>query len=204
MSSETRTESRPLGFAIFSIVAGVIGWFASFELLTEFVHKLKDPSYIPNCNVSVIVSCGPNMESWQGSAFGFTNTLLGIAAFMAPIFVGVSLLAGAKFAPWFWRVYQLGMLGGISFVFWLAYQSVFSLGTLCPWCMVVWTVTIPLFWVTLFRPYTVGDIPVKESMQRIFAKLYSWTWVIVLVCYLVIAFVAQIRLDWLSEFSRLS
>ncbi|QIK64505.1 vitamin K epoxide reductase family protein [Leucobacter viscericola] len=202
MSSELRTGSRPVGFAIFSIVAGVIGWFASFELLTEFIHKLKDPSYIPNCNVSVIVSCGPNMESWQGSAFGFTNTLLGIAAFMAPIIVGVALLAGATFAPWFWRIYQLGMLGGISFVFWLAFQSIFSLGTLCPWCMVVWTVTIPLFWVTLFRPYAVGDIPVKQSTQRLFEKLLSWAWVIILICYIAIAFTAQLRLDWLAEFSR--
>ncbi|QIM18369.1 vitamin K epoxide reductase family protein [Leucobacter coleopterorum] len=202
MSSELRTESRPVGFAIFSIVAGVIGWFASFELLTEFIHKLKDPSYIPNCNVSVIVSCGPNMESWQGSAFGFTNTLLGIAAFMAPIIVGVALLAGAKFAPWFWRIYQLGMLGGVSFVFWLAYQSLFSLGTLCPWCMVVWTVTIPLFWVTLFRPYASGDIPVKTSTQQLFEKLLSWAWVIILICYIAIAFTAQLRLDWLAEFSR--
>lgn len=203
MSSEIRTESRPVGFAIFSIVAGVIGWFASFELLTEFIHKLKDSSYVPNCNVSVIVSCGPNMESWQGSAFGFTNTLLGIAAFMAPIIVGVALLAGAKFAPWFWRVYQLGMLGGISFVFWLAYQSLFSLGTLCPWCMVVWTVTIPLFWITLFHPYASGNIPVKESTRRLFERLMSWAWVIILFCYIAIAFTAQLRLDWLSEFSRI-
>lgn len=203
MSSELSDKSRPVGFAVFSIVAGVIGWFASFELLTEFIHKLKDSDYIPNCNISVIVTCGPNMESPQGSVFGFTNTLLGIAAFMAPIIVGAALLAGARFAPWFWRVYQLGMLGGISFVFWLAYQSVFSLGTLCPWCMVVWTVTIPLFWITALRPYAVGDIPLKQATQKLFEKLYSWAWVFILLCYLTIAFVAQLRLDWLAEFSRL-
>jgi hypothetical protein len=143
------------------------------------------------------------MESPQGSVFGFTNTLLGIAAFMAPIIIGAALLAGARFAPWFWRVYQLGMLGGISFVFWLAYQSVFSLGTLCPWCMVVWTVTIPLFWITALRPYAVGDIPLKQATQKLFEKLYSWAWVFILLCYLTIAFVAQLRLDWLAEFSRL-
>lgn len=203
MSSEIRTGSRPVGFAIFSIVAGMIGWFASFELLTEFIHKLKDPSYVPNCNISVVVSCGPNMASPQGSVFGFTNTLLGIAAFMAPIIVGVALLAGAKFAPWFWRIYQLGMLGGVSLVFWLAYQSIFSLGTLCPWCMVVWTVTIPLFWITLFRPYASGDIPVSASTRELFNKLMSWSWVIILLCYVVIAFTAQLRLDWLAEFSRI-
>ncbi|QIM16428.1 vitamin K epoxide reductase family protein [Leucobacter insecticola] len=203
MSSSIPTSTRPLAFPIFSIIAGVIGWFASFELLTEYVKTLQNPGYIPNCAVSVLVTCGPNMGSWQGSVFGFTNTLLGIAAFMAPIIVGVALLAGATFAPWFWRLYQLGLLGGVFGVFWLAYQSIFSLGTLCPWCMVVWTVVIPLWWVTLFRPYANGDIPVTESTRRLFERMLSWTWVIVLICYVVIAFAAQLHLNWFAEFARL-
>ena len=31
------------------------------------------------------------------------------------------------------------------FVHWLIYQSVFVIGALCPYCMVVWAVTIPTF-----------------------------------------------------------
>lgn len=197
------TRRRPIAFALFSIVAGAVGWFASFELLTEFIKTLKNPDYVPNCAVSLLVTCGPNMEAPQGSVFGFSNTILGVAAFVAPIAVGVALLAGARFDRWFWWLYQLGLLGGIVFVFWLFTQSVFSLGTLCPWCMVVWTVTIPLFWITLFRPYAVGDIPVSQPVRRVFAALYSWSWVIVLVCYLVIAFVAQLQLDWFAEFRRM-
>ena len=34
---------------------------------------------------------------------------------------------------------------------WLIGQSIFVLGTLCPWCMLVWLVTIPLFWVVTLR-----------------------------------------------------
>lgn len=85
---------------------------------------------------------------------------------------------------------------------WLAQQSVFVLGRLCPWCMVIWTVMIPLFWVSLFRPYAVGDIAVSDRTQKVFRALYSWAWVIILVLYLVIAAVAQIQLDWFAEFSR--
>ncbi|MBL3700162.1 vitamin K epoxide reductase family protein [Leucobacter luti] len=204
MSSDISVTKRPVGFAIFTIVAGVIGWFASFELLTEYIKTLQQPGYVPNCAVSILVTCGPNMGSWQGSLFGFSNTILGVAAFMAPIFVGVALLAGARFAPWFWRVYQLGLLGGVVFVFWLFSQSVYSLGTLCPWCMVVWSVTIPLWWFSAFRPYAVGDIPVGAGTRRLFEQLSSWAWVCVLVSFLVIAFLAQLQLDWLAEFSRAS
>ena len=203
MSTAPRdTRSRPVAFAVFSIVAGAIGWFASFELLTEYIKTLKDPGYVPNCAVSVLVTCGPNMDSWQGSILGFSNTIIGVAAFAAPIAVGVALLAGATFDRWFWWLYQAGLLGGFTLVTWLFFQSVFGLGTLCPWCMVVWTVTIPLWWTTLLRPYAVGDVPVGERARRGFGRVYSWTWVIVLLCYLVIAFVAQLQLDWFAEFSR--
>lgn len=202
MSSDLRTATRPVGFAVFTIIAGAIGLFASWELLTEYIKTLSQPGYVPNCAVSILVTCGPNMGSWQGSILGFSNTIIGVAAFMAPIFVGVALLAGARFAPWFWRVYQIGLLGGFVFVIWLFSQSVYDLGTLCPWCMVVWSVTIPLWWVSFFRPYAVGDIPVKPATQRLFERLYSWTWVVILVCVLVIAFLAQLQLDWFAEFAR--
>lgn len=202
MHVDSRQATRPYAFAIFSIVAGVIGWFASFELLTEYVKTLQQPDYIPNCAVSILVTCGPNMDSWQGSILGFSNTIIGVAAFMAPIFVGAALLAGARFSRWFWMIYQLGLLLGIVFVFWLFTQSVFALGTLCPWCMVVWAVTIPLFWFTLPQPYASGEVSVPHGARVFFTQLRSWAWVLVLLCVIVIAFLAQLQLDWLAEFSR--
>lgn len=203
MTSELRAASRPTAFAVFTIVAGAIGWFASFELLTEYIKTLSNPTYEPNCNVSILVTCGPNMDSWQGSLFGFSNTIIGVSAFVAPIAVGVALLAGARFSRWFWALYQLGLLGGFVLICWLFSQSVFVLGTLCPWCMVVWSIMIPLWWVSFLRPYAVGDVPLSASAQSVFKRLYSWTWVIVLLCYAIIAFIAQLQLDWLAEFSRM-
>jgi uncharacterized membrane protein len=193
---------RPQAFAFFTIALGAVGWFAAWELLTEYIKTLQTPGYQPNCNVSVLVTCGPNMDSWQGSVLGFSNTVLGVAAFMAPIFIGFALLAGAQFARWFWTLYQLGLLIGIIFVFWLAVQSVFALGTLCPWCLVIWGVTIPLFWATLFRPIAVGDIMASPRVQQIFSSLYAWTWVFSLTCYIVIAAFAQVNLNWLAELVR--
>lgn len=203
MTSAGRLSPRTIAFAAFNILAGVIGWFASFELLTEYVKTLKNPDYVPNCAVSILVTCGPNMGSWQGSVFGFSNTILGVAGFAAPIAVGVALLAGARFAPWFWWLYQGGLLFGFGLILWLAYQSVFSLATLCPWCMVVWTVMIPLWWIGFLRPHAVGDVPHSPGAQRVFTGLYQWSWVLILVCYLLIATIAQVQLDWFGEFRRM-
>ena len=130
---DAQLSRRPWAFAVFSILAGIIGWYASFELLTERIKTLAKPGYVPNCDFSVLVTCGPNMSSWQGSVFGFTNTIFGVAMFVAPIFVGVALLARARFDGWWWMLYQLGNLFGIILVFWLFSQSVFVLHTLCPW-----------------------------------------------------------------------
>lgn len=203
MTTVTPARPRNLAFALFNIVAGLIGWFASFELLTEYIKTLKNSEYVPNCSVSILVTCGPNMDSWQGSLLGFSNTIIGVSAFVAPIAVGVALLAGARFAPWFWWLYQLGLLFGFGFILWLASQSIFVLGTLCPWCMVVWSVMIPLWWIGAFRPHTVGDVPHSERAQKIFAGLYSWAWVLILITYVLIALVAQVQLDWFGEFRRM-
>lgn len=200
--SEIHNARRPFAYAIFSILAGLIGWFASFELLTERIKSLADSDYVPNCDFSVLVTCGPNMSSWQGSIFGFTNTIFGVTMFVAPIFVGVALLARARFDGWWWMLYLLGNVFGIALVFWLFSQSVYVLGTLCPWCMVVWTIMIPLWWINLIRPFALGDIPLPSGGRSVFQAFYSWTWVIIVLNYLVLALLAQIRLDWVSELLR--
>ncbi len=202
-TTEHRSWRKNFGFAIFNIAAGIVGWFAAFELLTEFIKVLKNPEYVPNCSVSILVTCGPNMGSWQGSVFGFSNTIVGVAAFVAPIAVGVALLAGAKFAPWFWWLYQTGLLFAFGFIYWLSYQSIFSLGTLCPWCMVVWSAVIPLWWINFLRPHAVGDTHLPPRAQRVFQQLYSWSWVLIFFSALVIAVIAQVQLDWFAELRRM-
>lgn len=202
MSTSTSVATRDRVFALATIILGAIGLFAAFELATEYIKTLQSPGYVPNCAVSVLVTCGPNMGSWQGSIFGFSNTILGLMGFVAPIAVGVAILAGAQFSAWFWWLYRAGLLFATGFIFWLAYQSIFKLGTLCPWCMVVWTVTLPLFFFTLFRPEATGTSPASPRTQKLFASLHSWAWVLVLLSYLLIAAVAQFQLDWFAEFTR--
>lgn len=196
MASPAVPDRRHPGYAILLVVGGVIGWLASFQLLIERIDTLKDPSYVPSCNISPLVSCGPNMASWQGSVFGFPNPILGVACFVAPIVVGVALLSGARFARWFVALFALGMLAGVSFVGWLISQSVYVLGTLCPYCMVVWSVVIPLFWYTLF--FFLAEAG-PSGMRPGARAVYPWTWLLVVLSYVVIAVLAQLRLDVVSS-----
>ena len=197
----TNVSRRRGYYSIFSIVMGAIGLYASFQLLTEYIQTLVDPDYEPNCNVSVLVTCGPNMASWQGSIFGFSNTIVGVALFVVPIILGFAMLAGATFSRWFWWLYQLGLLGGFVFVTWLQYQSIYELHTLCPWCMVVWAVMIPLWWVSLFSQWSHGAFGGSAAMRRRGATLMQWAWVFIAVNYILVAAAAQFQLNWLfTEF----
>jgi uncharacterized membrane protein len=184
---------RPWIFAIFLVVAGAAGWWAAFNLTLDKFAVLTDKDAVLNCNISVLVQCGKNLASAQGSAFGFPNPILGLGGFAAVIAVGVSLLAGAKFTRWYWIAFNLGIAGALAFVIWLIATSIFFLGTLCPWCMLVWSVTIPLFWVVTFRNLREGVY--GGAATHVGKALMPWVIPITVGSYLVVAVIAQLVLD---------
>jgi uncharacterized membrane protein len=192
--NDTSTEARrPWILAVFLIVTGAAGWWAAFSLTLDKFALLVDPDADLSCNFSVLVQCGANLDSWQGEVFGFPNPLLGLGGFVAPIAVGVGLLAGARFASWFWIAFNIGIAGALAFVIWLIGQSIFVLGTLCPWCMLVWLVTIPLFWVVTLRNAREGVF--GSRLTRLGNSLMPWVVPITVACYLIVAVLAQVRLD---------
>jgi uncharacterized membrane protein len=196
--SDTATETRrPWILSLFLIVTGGLGWWAAFSLTLDKFAILADPDAVLDCNFSVLVQCGANLNSPQGAVFGFPNPLIGLGGFVAPIAVGVALLAGARFANWFWIAFNLGLAGALTFVIWLIGQSVYVLGTLCPWCMLVWLVTIPLFWVVTLRNASAGVL--GQRLEGVGKALMPWIVPISVACYLVVAVLAQLRLDVLGN-----
>jgi len=181
------------------IVAGIIGWIAAFVLIIEKIHLLEAPADALSCDFGSIVQCSANLDSAQGAAFGFPNPIIGLAGWIAPIVTGAGILSGARFARWYWLLFLLGMTGALAFVIWLISQSIFVIGTLCPWCMVTWAVTIPSFFATLFHVARTGILPLPTALRRAAAMLSGWIAIVVLVCYLVIAVIAQLRLDLIGS-----
>ena len=144
--AHVQVGARRLGALL--IGAGLIGLAAAIVLLVEKLELLVNPDYIPTCDVSPILSCGSVMTTPQAEAFGIPNPIIGIAGFAAVAVVGGAVLAGSGFRRWFWVGAQVGVTFAVVFVHWLIYQSLYVIGALCPYCMVVWAVTIPIFWYT--------------------------------------------------------
>jgi uncharacterized membrane protein len=195
----------PKSLAIVLIVFGIIGWIGAFTLTLERIHVATDPGATLGCDLNVFISCKTVMLTWQAKLLGFPNSLIGIAAFVAPILVGVATLAGAKFAKWFWQLFLLGCTFGFIFVLWLFSQSLLVINVLCPYCMVAWTGMIPIF-VTLFLFSAREDIipmPIRTTAiwDAAFAKASIW----VLVTFLIIVIAITIRFwtRWIPMFQQL-
>lgn len=186
---------RPVGLAIWLIIAAIVGWIAAFALTVERLHLLADPDATASCDFSILVQCTANLESWQGSVFGFPNPILGLSGWIAPLVVAVGLLAGARFSRWFWLLFWAGMAFAFGFVIWLISQSIFVLSTLCPWCMATWAVTIPSFYAVTVHLFRSGVVPVSERAQERAARLMAWVPLASIVSYAVIILLAQVRLD---------
>jgi uncharacterized membrane protein len=148
------------------VIGGGIGLLAAFMLAIEKIAKLADPGYVPTCSLNPVVSCGSVMDSPQAAAFGFPNPLIGVAAFAVVVTVGVVLLSGFQAPRWFWLGMQLGVTFGLAFVHWLIYASLNLIGALCPYCVIVWLVTIPIFWYTTLHNLSFAGRPVAVGLAR--------------------------------------
>lgn len=172
-SAEARTVAESSDGAPFErslpwllLIGGLVGALASFALTVEKFALVADASYIPTCSLNPVLNCGSVMETAQASVFGFPNSLLGIAGFSVVAATGAGLLAGAGFARWYWLGLQAGVSVAVVFVHWLIVQSLYVIGALCPYCMVVWAVTVPIFWYVTLRNLFHGTLggPVRADV----------------------------------------
>lgn len=164
------TSAHRRGLGIVLSLLGGIGLIASFVLTMEYLRLSADSAYVASCDVNSVVSCGSVMRSPSSALVGdIPNSLLGVAGFAALTALGVGLVAAASFSGWLWFLMQLGVTVAVIFVHFMMWDSLFILRLLCPYCMVVWAVTIPIF------------VAVSAQNLRAFGGInvaVTWRWVI--------------------------
>jgi uncharacterized membrane protein len=133
------------------IFASVVGLLASFTLTYDKIHVLQNPSYDPACNINPILSCGSVMKTQQANVLGVPNTIFGLVAFTMLGTLGAILAAGAQLKRWIWVCAQIAATLGVVFMHYLFFQGVYRINAICPWCLTVWMVTIPVFWYITLR-----------------------------------------------------
>ncbi|MFJ1709541.1 vitamin K epoxide reductase family protein [Kitasatospora sp. NPDC088346] len=176
---------RPLAWLM--VVTGALGLASSAVLTLDKIRLLQDPTYTPTCNINPVISCGSVMRSAQAEVFGFPNPLLGLVGFAVVAALGAGLLAGARYRRWLWLGLQAGTVFGVGFVHWLIGQTLYRIGALCPYCLVVWAVVIPLFWYTTVHNLSTGVIPVPRRARGAVRAVARWHWVVPVMWFAVIA-----------------
>jgi uncharacterized membrane protein len=190
-------DSEPrVSAGVFVVLFGLVGLVAAWTLTAEKVTSIVSPNEALACDFSVLVQCAANLTSWQGAAFGFPNPLIGLGGWPAVIVVGVALLMGIRLPRWLWAIFTAGVTGAMIFVIWLMVQSIFWLGTLCPWCMVTWTVTIPTFW---FAWAELLRRSPSARVERVGTVMTGWLPVITVITYSIVAVTAQLELDVINR-----
>lgn len=193
---DTSQESdRGLGWLL--TIGGGIGLLAAAILIIEKVNFLQNkadgkPTSL-SCDINAFVSCGGVINTDQASVFGFPNPIMGVGGFAVVVTIGVLLIARVKLPTFIWLGLQAGVLFGIAFVTWLQSQSIYDIEKLCPWCMAVWAIMIPIFiWVTArnLRTYA-PDNPISRFVG-------DWTLLINILWY-----VAVISAIWFKFGDRL-
>lgn len=171
--------------AIWVLIAGVVGLTAALTLTIEKIELLIDPAYVPSCSINPVLSCGSVMQSAQASVFGFPNPLIGIVGFSVVVVTGVLAAAGVALPRWHWAGLAVGTLLGAVFVHWLIFESLYRIGALCPYCMVVWAVTIPLLVV-------VGSIVLRPA-NAAGRAVYQWRWSLVALWFTAVVLLIVVR-----------
>jgi uncharacterized membrane protein len=86
------------------------------------------------------------MKTEQAEFAGMPNTIIGLMAFSMLFTFGLLIAGGAKVKRWVWLGAQLVALFGVIFMHYLFFQGVYVINAICPWCFIVWIITIPVFW----------------------------------------------------------
>ena len=200
---ETELEVNPRSYrqtAWILVVGGIIGIFASIELIIQKIAVLSDPDFVPNCDINPILSCGSVISTEQASLFGFPNPVLGVIGFTIVIMFGALLFTGVELPRLMWLGLNLGALAGMVFVIWLVSQSLYAIGALCPWCMVVWAVTIPIFWQVTTDNLASKRLSLGSGLSEIIVTL---KWILIAGSYLIIMALIFVRWQdfWLNSLS---
>ena len=173
--------------ALWVLIAGVVGLSSALALTIEKVELLKNPADVPTCSLNPVLSCGSVMVTPQAAVFGFPNSLIGIVSFTVVLVTGVLAVARVQLPRWYWAGLAVGTLLGTVFVHWLIYQSVFTIGALCLYCMVVWSMTIPLLVVVT----TIAVQPQRGN--AVLRGLHTWRWSIVALWFTAVILLCLVR-----------
>ena len=147
-----RAWSAALFFVLVGLVASVVASWVHYQLAVT-------PNYASFCDVNATFSCTQAYQSEYGRLLGAPVSVLGagyFGALLALMVLGRRLEALASYL-------LIASIAGLGFVLYLAWATVFVLGTLCLLCLATYAAVIGLF----FTAGAAASIPMIDVPDRL-------------------------------------
>jgi uncharacterized membrane protein/protein-disulfide isomerase len=159
-------SSRAFSAALACVLVGLLASFAA-----AYVHYqlAVAPGYESFCDVNATFSCTQAYQSAYGRLLGMPVSVLGagyFAALLALMALGRRLDALASYL-------LVASLVGLGFVLYLAWATIFVLGTLCPLCLATYAAVVGLFFIAGAAASTpMIDVPdrLSRDLRRLVAS----------------------------------
>lgn len=132
------------------LIGAVLSLTAAFVLSVESIEIAKNPHAQLSCSVNLVVNCATVAAHPTATMFGFPNSFLGLITEPVVVTVAIAGLAGIAFPRKFMFAAQIFYTLGFLFALYLLYVSMFMIGALCPWCLLV-TLTTIMVWFAITR-----------------------------------------------------
>lgn len=178
------------------LVGALLSLLAAFVLSVEAVQLAKNPNASLSCSVNVVLNCATVAKHPTSELFGFPNSFLGMIAEPVVITVAIAGLAGIAFPRRFMFAAQIGYTLGLIFAIYLFFTSMFVIGALCPWCLLVTASTI-FVWFSITR-YNIreNNLYLPKKLQKAAHTFIEKDYDKVVLGSLIVAIVAGILLKY--------
>lgn len=194
----SRRRAPDLLVGIVLLVGGALGWIAALALFMDKIFLSANPDAQLGCDINPFISCGTVMMTWQASALGIPNMAIGLGGFAIMGAVGSLLVSRAAVPTWFRWATLGGMVFAFAMVHFLAISAIFVIHALCPWCLVVWIATAPMFFAVLAHTVETGTLKAGGALASMLRRWVVLTllWYALVAVVIVIAFWPQ----WMATF----
>lgn len=178
------------------LVGAILSLIAAFVLSVEAIEIAKNPNATLSCSVNVVLNCATVAKHPSAELLGFPNSFFGLMAEPVVITVAIAGLAGIAFPRRFMFWAQIGYTLGFAFAIFLFFVSMFVIGALCPWCLLV-TASTTFVWFSITR-YNIreNNLYLPKKAQKVAQRFIEKDYDKLVLGVLIVAMIAVIFLKY--------
>jgi len=141
---------------------------AAFLQTLEKITLLTNKGSALTCDLNSMFSCSNVLKAWQSSVFGFPNSIMCLVLFT--LFASTALVGATngKLSRGLRLSIQGISLATLGFALWFLEQSIYSIGSICIFCLFCFSGLLLVNWGWL--RLNAADLPIGKGGRAVVAR----------------------------------